>query len=261
MDKAAKFRNIFDTHAHYEDAAFDSDREALLESLPKAGVCAVISCGTDFLSSCRSLELAEKYPYIYAALGFHPENLADERIGDFERIEEMLACKKAAAVGETGLDYHYDDAVPKDTQRKAFIRHILLAKRLGLPVIVHDRDAHADVLSIIKEYRPSGVVHCFSGSAESALQLTELGMYIGLGGVCTFKNARRALEVAAAIPQDRLLLETDAPYLAPEPERGHRNDSSLIPYTAAVIAKIRGLDTQELIDAACENARRLFNIY
>ncbi len=253
--------NIFDTHAHYDDEAFADDANELLTSLPEKGVVGVVTCAVDLISSAHSLELAKKYPYIYAALGYHPEKAGDERKGDLELITELLESeKKAVAIGEIGLDYYYDDGAPRETQIDLFCRQIEMAKELDMPIIVHDREAHEDVLGILKKYKPKGVVHCFSGSMEMAREITKLGMYIGLGGVVTFKNARKSLEVAEDMPLEYLVLETDAPYLAPVPFRGKRNDSSLICYVAERIAEVRGIDAKELLNITNENAHKLFEI-
>ncbi len=253
--------NIFDTHAHYDDEAFNEDREELLGLLPNRGVSHVITCGTNLMSSYRCLKLSEQYDYIYCAMGFHPEDLADERKGDLSTIKEMLMNnKKAVAVGEIGLDYHYDDGAPRDVQIDLFRRQIKMANELGLPIIVHDRDAHEDTFNIVKELRPKGVIHCFSGSAEMAKEYIKLGMYIGVGGVVTFKNAKKAVSVVESIPLDRILLETDCPYMAPTPHRGERNDSSLISFVAEKVAEIKGCDAQEVLDVTANNAKELFNI-
>lgn len=253
--------NIFDTHAHYDDEAFATDSDELLASLPNKGVVGVVTCAVDLISSARSLELAKKYPYVYAALGYHPEKAGDERKGDLELIAELLESEdKAVAVGEIGLDYYYGDGAPRETQIDLFCRQIEMAKELDLPVIVHDREAHEDTLNILKKYKPKGVVHCFSGSTEMARELTKLGMYIGLGGVVTFKNARKSLEVAEDIPIEYLVLETDAPYLAPVPFRGKRNDSSLICHVAERIAEVRKTNAEEILNITNENAHRLFEI-
>ena len=253
--------NIFDTHAHYDDEAFTEDREELLGLLQNKGVSHVITCGTNLMSSYRSLKLSEKYDYIYCALGFHPEDIADLRKGDLSTIKEMLVSnEKAVAVGEIGLDYHYEDGAPREEQIDLFRKQIEMANELGLPIIVHDRDAHEDTFNIVKEMKPKGVIHCFSGSAEMAKEYIKLGMYIGVGGVVTFKNARKALEVVEAIPLTRILLETDCPYMAPTPYRGQRNDSSLISFVAVKIAEIKGIEAQEVIDITNANAKELFNI-
>lgn len=251
--------NIFDTHAHYDDGQFDPDRGELLSGLCEKGVSFVIDCGCDAKSSEKAIELAEKYDFVFAAVGIHPHEAEEAADADFDRIEQLLTHKKAVAVGEIGLDYHYD-FTPREKQIEAFERQILLAKKLQKPIIVHDREAHADTLELLKRHMPMGVVHCFSSGKEMAKEITDLGMYIGLGGAVTFKNARRPVEVAAAVPPDRLLLETDCPYMAPVPFRGKRCDSSLIEYTAKTIAAIRGTDVQELIDTCAENAKRLFSI-
>lgn len=253
--------NIFDTHAHYDDEAFRDDVHELLSGLPDKGVMGVVTCGTNLISSARSLELAKKYDFVYAALGYHPENIGDERKGDLELIAELLSNeKKAVAIGEIGLDYYYDDSAPREEQIDLFERQLELAKDLDLPVIIHDRDAHGDTLEILKRYRPKGVVHCFSGSFEMAREVIKLGMFVGMGGVVTFKNARKAVDVVSDIPLDRLVLETDCPYLAPVPFRGKRNDSSLIAYVASVIGEIRDVEPQKLLDITCENAHALYNI-
>ena len=253
-----KYTGIFDSHAHYDDPAFDGDRDRLLAELPGMGVARVVDCGADLASSRRAAELAAKYPYFYAAAGIHPEEARDLPEDWEEQLKALLALPKAVAVGEIGLDYHFDGNPPRETQRDVFERQIALANALGLPIIVHDRDAHGDTVALLRKHRPRGVVHCFSGSAEMAKEVLRLGMYIGLGGAVTFKNARVPVEVAKLVPPDRLLLETDCPYLAPVPFRGKRNDSSLIACTAERIAEIRGEDAQELIGRAARNAERLF---
>ncbi len=253
--------NIFDTHSHYDDEAFNEDREVLLGLLPKEGVSHVMTCGTNLVTSYRSLQLAQKYDYIYCALGFHPEEAHEERKGDLDTIRELLEKEpKAKAVGEIGLDYYWEENAPRDVQIDLFRRQIEIAKELDLPVIVHDREAHEDTFSILSEMRPKGVLHCYSGSKEQALQYTEMGFYIGLGGVVTFKNARKAVEVAESIPIDKLLLETDCPYMAPVPHRGERNDSRLISLVAEKIGEIRGMDPQEIADITNKNAREFFGI-
>lgn len=249
---------IFDSHAHYDDAAFDADRGKLLAVLPAQGVGAAINAATDPDSAVRCLRMAATYPYLYAAVGVHPEAVGRATDDWLARVARLAREPKAVAIGEIGLDYHYDDAAPREVQRQWFRRQLVLAGEMDLPVIVHDRDAHEDTLALLREYRPRGVVHCFSGSVEMMREVVELGMYIGLGGATTFKNAKRPAAVAAAVPVERLLLETDAPYMAPEPCRGHRCDSSLIRYTAARIAELRGVETDELLDITYANAERLF---
>lgn len=252
--------NIFDSHAHYDDLQFDADREELLSSLPKKGVSGIVNCGCSVNSSKKAVELSEKYSYIYAAVGIHPEDITATSDDELCEIEKLAGNKKVVAIGEIGLDYHYDDAAPREKQREVFISQIKLAAKKNLPVIVHDRDSHEDILNILKEYKPTGVVHCFSGSVEMAKEIIKLGMYIGIGGAVTFKNARKPIEVAEYVPIDKLLCETDCPYMAPVPFRGKRNDSSLIPYSAEKLAEIKGISVQQLLDCTSENAKRLFNI-
>ncbi len=250
---------IFDSHAHYDDGRFDSDRHELLMSLTEKGVSHVVNCAVNLKSSYVCIELAEKYPHVFAAVGVHPHEAVEVAAGDLERITELLSHRKVVAVGEIGLDYHYDFS-PRDIQLEIFERQLIIAKELDLPVIVHDRESHEDTMTLLTKYRPKGIVHCFSGSAEMAKQVVALGMYIGLGGAVTFKNARKPLEVAAVVPDNRLLLETDCPYMTPVPFRGERNDSSFIPYTAEVIASVRGTDAQTLVELTARNACSLFNI-
>lgn len=250
---------IFDSHAHYDDDAFDNFRDELLAALPENGVCGVINCGCDPKSCEMSIDLAEKYDYFYAAIGFHPSNCAELSPSDLDKLIPLYKNKKVVAVGEIGLEYHYD-FVPKEHQKQMFETQLRLAKELELPVVVHDREAHADTLELLQKYRPKGVVHCFSGSVELAEEILRLGMYIGLGGAVTFKNARKPLEVAAAIPADRLLLETDAPYMSPVPYRGKICTSAHIALVAEKIAEVRGCKRDELIKLCADNTRRLFSI-
>ena len=250
--------NIFDSHAHYDDSAFDSDREELLASLTEAGVCGLITCGTDIPTSRQNIALAHRYAWIWAAAGFHPE--AAERItdADFTALRTLLDDEKCVAVGELGLDYHYDDGAPRAVQLDVLERQLALANELHMPVIFHDRDAHADTLEMLKKYRPMGVVHCFSGSVEMARDILNLGMYIGIGGAVTFKNARKPVEVAQYVPEDRLLIETDCPYMTPVPFRGKRNHSGLIPHTAQKLAEVRGCTAEHVLEITRRNAERLF---
>lgn len=253
------YRNIFDTHAHYDDSRFDEDRDELLSSLSENGVSHIVNCGCDLKSSLTTLALAEKYDFIYAALGVHAHEAEDATEEDLQKIAELYSNKRVVAVGEIGLDYHYDFS-PRERQIEVFEMQIKLANELDLPIIVHDREAHEDTMKLLKKYKPKGVVHCFSGSAESAKEIVKLGMYIGMGGAVTFKNAVKPVEVARMLPLDRILLETDAPYMTPVPFRGKRCDSAHIAYTAEKIAEIKGMDIQELIDICNENAKKLFNI-
>ena len=253
-------RTIFDSHAHYDDAAFDADRDALLERLPGLGVCNVINVGADLDGCEASVSLAARYPYFYAGVGIHPECAAGLPDDYLSRLDALTQKPKVVAIGEIGLDYHFEDMAPREVQRRVFEAQLLLALKWDLPVIVHDREAHADTLELLKKHRPRGVVHCFSGSVEMMREVVGLRMYIGMGGVVTFKNARVPVEVAKALPLDRLLTETDAPYLAPEPLRGKRCDSSMIVYSAARIAELRGVSAQEILAAGRHNAEKLFHI-
>ena len=252
--------NIFDAHAHYDDARFSDDLPELLAALPAKGVVGVISCGVNTETSQFAAHLAATYDYIYAAAGFHPLNLEDVPENPTEILRELLKNPKTVAVGEIGLDYYYEKAT-RDAQLRLFEQQLQVANELSLPVIVHDREAHEDTLRLLKQYKPRGVVHCFSGSVEMAKEVLKLGMCIGLGGAVTFKNAVKPVEVAKIVPQDRLLVETDAPYMTPVPFRGKRCDSGHIAYTAARLSEIRGEDTQALLDYTAENARRLFGIH
>lgn len=253
------YRNIFDTHSHYDDEKFNEDREKVLLSLHDNGVCGIIDCGCDKASSLEAIKLSEKFPFVFAAIGIHPHEAADAAQADLAELEALYSNKKVVAVGEIGLDYHYDFS-PRETQLEFFEKQIILANELSLPIIVHDREAHEDTMSLLKKYKPKGVVHCFSGSAEMAKEVLKIGMYIGLGGAVTFKNARKPLEVAAIVPDDRLLLETDCPYMAPVPLRGTRCDSSMIAYTAEKLSEVRNTNTQALIDKCRENAKALFRV-
>lgn len=250
---------IFDTHAHYDDSAFDDDRDELLGSLlPRSGVVGIISAGTTVESSRKNAELAARYDYVRFAAGIHPEDAAGARPGDLSLIEELLRDEKAVAVGEIGLDYHCD--VDRELQKRLFKAQLGLAAKLGLPVIIHDRDAHGDAYELIRAYRPRGVLHCFSGSAESAKELVSLGLYLGFTGSVTFKNNKKAAAVIAAVPLERILVETDCPYMAPEPFRGRRSDSSMIARTLEFIAGQKGISSEELSHQTALNARRLFDI-
>lgn len=253
------YHNIFDTHSHYDDEKFDPDREMILNSLQSQGVSLVVSCGCDIDTTQYNFDLAQKYDYIYFAAGFHPENLDGATLDDLKVIEKFAKNHKCVAIGEIGLDYHWMNS-SKDVQKQFFEAQIELAKKLDMPIIVHDREAHGDTLDILKATKPKGVVHCFSGSKEMAKEIIKIGMYIGLNGVVTFSNARKSLEIVKEIPIERLVLETDCPYLAPVPMRGKKNNSSYIPFIAKKIADILHIDTQELLNITEENGKRLYSL-
>ncbi len=253
------YNNIFDTHSHFDDDKFDNDRFALLNSMKDKGIANIVSCGCDIKTTQFNQILSQKFDFLYFSAGFHPECLEGFNLDDINRLEEFAKDEKCVAIGEIGLDYHWMSS-PKQVQIDFFEKQIELAKGLDMPVIVHDREAHGDTLDVLRKMQPKGVLHCFSGSKEMAKEIIKLGMYIGLNGVVTFPNARKSLEVAKEIPLDRLVLETDAPYLAPVPHRGKRNDSSYIPHTAEKIAQLLNMDTQELIDITTQNAKRLYNM-
>lgn len=250
---------IFDSHAHYDDRQFDADRDALLAAMPQNGVGMILNAATSPASVGQSIAMAERYPFVYAAIGIHPSELDTADLSYIDELAKRYAHPKVVAIGEIGLDYHYD-TFPRERQREWFERQLALAKQLDAPVIVHDRDAHEDTLTLLQKYRPRGVVHCFSGSVEMMQEIVKLGMYIGLGGAVTFKNAKKPCAVAAAVDGDRLLLETDCPYMAPVPLRGHRCDSSLIIHTAEKIAELRGVTVEELLWQTDRNAKTLFGI-
>lgn len=251
---------LFDTHAHYDDPAFDADRAALLEALPGRGVAHVVNMGCDPASSRTAIGLTEKYPWIHAAVGLHPENAGQFSDAVLAEIRELARHPRVLAIGEIGLDYHYPTP-EREIQRAAFRAQLALARETGLPACVHSRDAHAETLAIISEFpEVRGVVHCYTGAREMAKELTDLGWYIGFTGIVSFKNSKKARLVAESLPCDRILIETDCPYLAPEPLRGRRCDSSMLPYTAAAIAAVRGMETQALIEQTYQNACRFYGL-
>ncbi|MDO4730685.1 MAG: TatD family hydrolase [Clostridia bacterium] len=251
---------IFDTHAHYDDEAFNEDRDDLLNSLLKKNVGRIINAGVDIESSKASQELAQKYDFMYFAAGFHPENLSDVPKDYKDKIAQFLKHPKCVAVGEIGLDYHYEDNAPREIQKEIFESQVALSKELDCPIIVHDRDSHADVMEILKKYKPKGVLHCFSGSVEMAAEVLKLGMYIGIGGAVTFKNAKKILNVTKSLPLESILLETDAPYMSPVPYRGKRCDSSMILYTAQKIAELKNTDVNSVLKKTYENSNMCFKI-
>ena len=250
----------FDTHAHYDDSAFDADLGVLLPELYASGVGLIIDPGCDVKSSRAAIALAEEYSFVYAAVGIHPEELAGAAEGDFAVIRELAAHEKCAAIGEIGLDYYWD-ASRREEQKELFAKQLELALELDKPVIIHDREAHADTLSIIREFPGvTGVFHCFSGSPEMAQELLKLGWYLGFDGPVTYKNARRAPKVAAVTPLDRMLIETDSPYMTPVPYRGRRNDSGYVHLVAEKLAEWKGVPVEQLARATLENGKRLFRI-
>ena len=253
---------IFDTHAHYYDAAFDPDRDALLSALPERGVDLVVCPGCDLESSRQCVALAERYDYLYAAAGFHPENLEGAALTDLDQIRALAAHPKVKAIGEVGLDYYWVKS-PEDRafSRDFFDAQLSLAEELDLPVIIHDRDAHRDCLDIVRAHpNARGVFHCCALSAEDAKAALDRGWLLSFTGNITFANARRAPEVIRCAPMDRIMLETDAPYMAPVPHRGERCDSSLIPLTAATVAQLKGLTVEEVLAITLENGKRFFDI-
>ncbi len=247
---------IFDSHAHYDDERFSEISNGLFNEL-KSTVCGIVTCGCDEASSKAALSLAEKHDFVYAAVGIHPESIASGTTTS--QIEALAQHKKCVAIGEVGLDYYWLSE-SKQKQIEVFEDMISIAKKLDLPVIVHDRDAHGDTLEILKRHKPKGVVHCFSGSVEMAEEIIKLGMYIGVGGVITFKNAKKLPDVVRVIPDELLLVETDCPYLAPEPYRGKLCHSGMIKLTAQKIAEIRDCTTEDILKLTADNAKRLFNI-
>ena len=252
---------LFDTHAHYYDGRFDSDREEVVAALPDAGVKLVLCPGCDLPSSRACVELAERYPYVYAAVGVHPEDCAGWDDSMLQEVQMLSAHPKVKAIGEIGLDYYWKENPPKELQQHVFRCQLELAEVLQLPVIVHDREAHGDCLNMVKQFpHVTGVFHCYSGSVEMARELVEMGWYLGFDGPITYKNARKAIEVLTAIPMDRILIETDTPYMAPEPFRGRRNDSRYVYRMAETVAQVKGLTSEEVAAATFENGKRLFHI-
>lgn len=252
---------LFDTHAHMDDRAFDADRDTLLSSLPEQGVSLLMNPGCSLASSRAASELSRKYPYVYAAVGSHPDaadEVNDAVLDEYRRL--VRENPKIKAIGEIGLDYHYED-IPREIQQRSFRAQMALAQELHLPVIVHEREAHQDGMDIVSEFPAvTGVFHCYSGSAEMAKWLISRGWYIGFTGVLTFKNARKALEVAASIPLDRIVLETDCPYMSPEPFRGRRNDPGKLCRMAEALASLRGFSREEVEAVTLENGKRLYRI-
>ncbi len=251
---------LFDTHAHYDDKRFDADRDAVLSALPEAGVALVVNPGCHMESSREAVGLAHRFPFLYAAVGVHPHDAEGMRDGDLAELEQMTRDERVVAIGEIGLDYHYDHS-PRALQIARFRDQMDLARQTGLPVIVHDREAHEDTLRVLREFpQVTGVLHCYSGSREMAEVLIKMGFFLSFTGVVTYKNARKTLEVAAMLPDDRLMIETDAPYLAPEPDRRARNDSRTLPAMAEAIARVRGTTAEDIARLTLQNGKRFFGI-
>lgn len=250
---------LFDTHAHLDDPRFDPDRERLIGILSAMGVDYVTNVGSNMNTSRTSMELADKYPFIYAAVGVHPHYVHDMTEEDLRTIEEWAHRKKVVAIGEIGLDYHYDYS-PREEQRYWFSKQLELAERLDFPVVIHDREAHEDCINIIKQFKVTGIFHCFSGSREMAEIIVKMGFYAAFGGTLTFKNSRKAVEAAKVVPMDRLLVETDCPYLAPEGHRGERNNPTLVRHAAKKLAEIKGVSFDEMAEITCRNAKRVYRI-
>jgi len=253
---------LIDSHAHLDDRRFDRDRDRLIKSLKEFGVELVINPGADLSSSIKAVSLAEEYDNIYAAVGVHPHSAKEMDESTIGLLKSFTNREKVIAIGEIGLDYYYDNS-PRDVQRKRFIEQLNLAKEVNLPVIIHSREANKDTFDILKEAQDGslrGVMHCFSGSVEMAMEYIKLGFYISLAGPVTFKNARVPKEVAKAVPLDKLMIETDAPYLTPEPYRGKRNEPIYVRYVAGTIAELKGLTFEEVAKQTAENTKRLFNI-
>lgn len=252
---------LFDTHAHYDDERFDGDREALLAGMPEKNVGLIVNPGCDVSSSRTAVALAESFDFVYAAVGIHPENCGDFEPAMIDRLRQMAKNPRVVAIGEIGLDYYWAENPPRELQQEVLRRQLRLAEELGLPVIIHDRDAHGDTLEIVREFpRVRGVFHCFAGSVEMARELIKMGWMLSFNGAVTFKNAKKAPEVIAAVPLEKLMIETDAPYLTPVPHRGERNDSSYVRLVAEKIAQIKGLTPEEVEKATWENGRRFFGV-
>lgn len=253
---------IFDTHAHYDDERFDEDRDSLLKRLHQEGISYILNASASPESLGPTMELAEKYPFVYAALGIHPHDAEKMNEDIMNKIRTLSKNDKVVAVGEIGLDYYYDNS-PRDIQRYWFERQIELAKELRLPIIIHDRDAHEDTVNILKKTdvkQVGGIFHCFSGSAQMAMEMLKLNLYIAVGGAVTFKNARKTVEVVKAVPLEKLLVETDCPYLSPEPHRGKRNNSGYLVHIIRKIAEIKEISESEVAEITLMNAKKVFGL-
>lgn len=257
-----KIMKLFDTHAHLDDEQFDTDREQLISAMRENGVNKIMEVGSDIKSSKKAINIAENHDFIYCSVGIHPEFAEAATDKDFETVRKLAQSgKKVKAIGEIGIDYHYDNCASREKQIACFANQIDIAKDLDLPIIVHDRDSKGDALKVLKDKQVTkGVIHCFSGSAETAKILVNMGLMISFTGVITFKNARKAIEALKVIPIDRLMIETDSPYMAPEPYRGRRNDSRYVKYIAQKMAEVKGMDFEELCNITYENGKKFFNI-
>ena len=251
--------NIFDSHSHYDDEKFNDDRDELLFNMKEKGVCGIIHAATDIKSSETGIAYTKKYPDFYTAIGVHPECVDSLQDDYLEQLEKLADSEKVVAIGEIGLDYYWTKET-REKQLEVFDNQLILANKLNLPVIIHSREATQDCMVLLNKYKPKGVVHCFSGSAETAMEILKIGMYISFTGVLTFPKSLKAHEALSVIPMDRLLLETDCPYMAPVPNRGKRCDSSMIAFTAEKVAELKGLSAQEVLNITTENTKKLFKI-
>lgn len=251
--------NIFDSHSHYDDEKFDEDRDELLNSMSEKGVCGIIHASTDLESSKKGIGYSKNYQNFYTSIGVHPENVEGLESNYISQLEELAKNKKVVAIGEIGLDYYWTKET-KEQQLKVFEEQLILANKLNLPVIVHSREATQDCMELLKNHKPKGVVHCFSGSAETAKEILKLGMYISFTGVLTFPKSLKAQEALMVVDNDKLLLETDCPYMAPVPNRGKRCDSSMIGFIAEKVGELKRMTAQEVLNMTTENTKRLFNI-
>lgn len=253
---------IFETHAHYDDAKFDTDREMLLAELPQRGISPVINVGSSIATTKTTLSLAQEYPFLYAAVGVHPSDVDDLNEDTYAWLKQQTTLQKTVAVGEIGLDYYWPEP-DHETQKKWFLRQLDLAREIRKPVIIHSRDAAKDTVDLMTEARAEeigGVIHCYSYTKETAKIFLDMGFYFGIGGVLTFKNAKKLKEAVEYIPMDRIVLETDCPYLAPEPNRGKRNSSLNIPYVIAAMAQIKEITEEEVRKAAWDNSLKLYRM-
>ena len=261
-DKGGNMTDIFDTHAHYDDKAFDEDRETLLDSLPEQGIARVVNVGASLASCRRTVELMDRYDYIYGAIGVHPSKTGELDEENFGQLRRMCGAEKCVAIGEIGLDYYWKEP-EREIQKKWFPRQLQLAREVGLPVVIHSRDAARDTVDILESEKAGeigGVIHCYSYTRETAKRFLDMGFYFGIGGVLTFQNARKLREAVEYIPLDRIVLETDSPYLAPVPYRGKRNSSLNLPYVAAALAQVKGISEEEARRAAWENSLKLYRL-